>query len=192
MGCLGHVPSRRITLTLLAGAATAAVAGVVLVTFEPSSEVWERQPAVQQIAMRRRVAAKDPPLGTRLDFLRDRVVGGTGLGARSLSAALVVVHGGDGPCCSDAIARWRSLAQGMLPGVALIAVVPGSERRNQRTGGVVTDTGGRIARGLNAGWVPRAYLVSGDGRLIWCEPADAPDLSAAATAAATAYRIWQH
>jgi hypothetical protein len=35
---------------------------------------------------------------------------------------------------------------------------------------IVADSGGRLARTYNAAWLPRAYLLSATGALLWCQP----------------------
>ena len=179
---------RRAALGMLLGAASTAAVGVVLVIAAPTSDGWSAQPAMQQLAMRRRVAAADPPLGAVMPLPQTGSPHRAGPSQPSADT-LVLFVGGDGPCCSDSVAQWRANAQKALPGASFLVVAPSLRQGRERNGDVVADPGGRLARAYNAGWAPRADLVGGDGRLIWREPADATDLNSAAAAAASARRL---
>jgi hypothetical protein len=135
---------------------------------------------------------KDPPLGSMLPLLDGSTATVAPVERRTLATAradqravLVLMIGS----CSTCVLPILDMAERSLqrhPNLRAVAVSPSSikelkafRERNRLRLAMVSDADGRLSAAYNAAWRPRAYLLSPQRRLLWCQEGPTPDWEAA-------------
>jgi hypothetical protein len=125
----------------------------------------------------RRLLARDPPPGAQVPVATDRIDGLKPDLAESASSrgTLLIAIGPCASCISSDLKEWQQVAE-RRDDLSVVLVSRDTRDRIEafrESEGcslpILDDPDGKVSQALNAVWVPRAYLLSPDGRLRWLQ-----------------------
>jgi hypothetical protein len=132
---------------------------------------WQTDDGVEVAREVAEITKHDPYLGTTLPLPRVAA----GAGNKQPKAHVIAFVGSCSRCMSSAL-RYLDMLHARRPDIAVAGVSTGTAediatyRKTTRTPlAIVTDPSKSLVRPYNAKWVPRMYVVSDKGRLLWCQ-----------------------
>jgi hypothetical protein len=190
-GTTRPVSGRRLLPYLTLGLLVSLAVFVHVLPNDPEFMLWLHRRNAREREARWRAAtlqsmARDPAVGAPVTA-SSSPLGQLLRGAEGKRATLLLLIGPCAPCVIEDVRRWEEMTK-RQPDLGCVLVsrdsqanIDGFRKKEKVTLPILPDEDGGFSQALNGIWVPRAYLLDNQGRLLWVQTNDA--MTAAAVAA---------